>query len=172
MNDCWVSQSGFYEVLNAVSDDVFKRKWRNNISFSIYKGYSKGHVIISRSERFDIDYYPVQSWRNFRYVAFTKHPFEGHGISVTKTIVLIWKWKTNFIWFTISSEKTYQKVHVSSPWCMHAPGGTQIFLLRQEFQNILQRELCNFFWTVVTYLLKNVKHGIEHDINSTYHGDI
>ena len=27
------------------------------------------------------------------------------------------------------------------------------------------------FWTVVTYLLKNVKHGIEHDIDSTY-GDI
>ena len=26
-------------------------------------------------------------------------------------------------------------------------------------------------WTVVTYLLKNVKHGIEHDIYSTY-GDI
>ena len=26
-------------------------------------------------------------------------------------------------------------------------------------------------WTVVTYLLKNVKHGTEHDIDSTY-GDI
>ena len=24
------------------------------------------------------------------------------------------------------------------------------------------------FWTVVTYLLKNIKHGIEHDIDSTY----
>ena len=24
------------------------------------------------------------------------------------------------------------------------------------------------FKTVVTYLLKNVKHGIEHDIDSTY----
>ena len=27
------------------------------------------------------------------------------------------------------------------------------------------------FWTVATYLLKNVKQGIEHDIGSTY-GDI
>ena len=26
-------------------------------------------------------------------------------------------------------------------------------------------------WAVVTYLLKNVKHGIEHDIDSAY-GDI
>ena len=26
-------------------------------------------------------------------------------------------------------------------------------------------------WTVVTYLLKNVNHGIEHDIDSAY-GDI
>ena len=26
-------------------------------------------------------------------------------------------------------------------------------------------------WTVVTYLLKNVKHGIEHDVDSAY-GDI
>ena len=26
-------------------------------------------------------------------------------------------------------------------------------------------------WTVVTYLLKDVKHGIEHDIDSAY-GDI
>ena len=35
MNAWWVSQSVFYQVLNAVSDDVFKEniKWRNNISF-------------------------------------------------------------------------------------------------------------------------------------------
>ena len=26
-------------------------------------------------------------------------------------------------------------------------------------------------WTIVTYLLKNVKQGIEHDIDNTY-GDI
>ena len=36
---CWVSQSVFYEVLNAASDDVFKRKClfneEINISFSI-----------------------------------------------------------------------------------------------------------------------------------------
>ena len=23
-------------------------------------------------------------------------------------------------------------------------------------------------WTVVTYLLKNIEHGIKHDIHSTY----
>ena len=42
--ECCVSQSVLYEVLNAVPDDVFKRKflfnfkflsWRNNVSFSI-----------------------------------------------------------------------------------------------------------------------------------------
>ena len=37
---------------------------------------------------------------------------------VMKTIVFIWKWKTHFM---ISEEKKYRKVHVSSPWCMHAP---------------------------------------------------
>ena len=40
--------------------------------------------------------------------------------------------------------------------------------MRQKFQNIIERKL---LWTVVTYLLKNVKHGIEHDIDGTY-GDI
>ena len=35
MNVCWVSQSVFYQILNAVSDAVFKKNvwWRNNILF-------------------------------------------------------------------------------------------------------------------------------------------
>ena len=40
----------------------------------------------------------------------------------------------------------------------------------QEFQDILEKNV-QLLWTVVTYLLKNVKHEIEHDIYSTY-GDI
>ena len=32
----------------------------------------------------------------------------------------------------------------------------------------LLKENYAIVWTVVTYLLKNVKHGIEHDIDSTY----
>ena len=40
MNACWVSQSVFYEVLNDVSDDVFKTKCLFNgeiILHSIFK---------------------------------------------------------------------------------------------------------------------------------------
>ena len=33
------------------------------------------------------------------------------------------------------------------------------------------KKIMLLLWTVVTYLLKNVKHGIEHDIDSAY-GDI
>ena len=33
------------------------------------------------------------------------------------------------------------------------------------------KKIMQLLWTVVTYLLKNVKHGIEHDIDSAY-GDI
>ena len=33
------------------------------------------------------------------------------------------------------------------------------------------KKIMQLLWTVVTYLLKNVKHGIEHDTDSTY-GDI
>ena len=33
------------------------------------------------------------------------------------------------------------------------------------------KKIMRLLWTVVTYLLTNVKHGIEHDIDSAY-GDI
>ena len=34
----------------------------------------------------------------------------------------------------------------------------------RSFKTLLKENYAIAFWTVVTYLLKNVKHGIEHDI--------
>ena len=41
MNTCWVSQSVFYEVLNTVNDDVFKRK-------SLFNGETMFHSALKR----------------------------------------------------------------------------------------------------------------------------
>ena len=40
----------------------------------------------------------------------------------------------------------------------------------RSFKHYLKK-IMQLLWTVVTYLLKNVKHGIEHHIDSAY-GDI
>ena len=99
---------------------------------SFKKGYWKGCVI--RSERLDIDHCQVQGWKIFVYISITEHPFEGHEISVAKTIVLTWKWKTNFIqlhnlvhdfWKTISQgARFFTMVHVLH---QKSQGGTQKF---------------------------------------------
>ena len=39
---------------------------------------------------------------------------------------------------------------------------------RQEFQNILETNLCNCFGQVLLIYLKNVEHGIEHILDSHY----
>ena len=104
--ECCVSQSVFFEVLNAVRDDVLKRKY-----------------LKIRNERLDTNYCQVQGWKLFAYVSITKRTFEGHEISITKKIVLIWKWKAHFIQLhnlVHNFWRKYHKVHVSSPWCMHA----------------------------------------------------
>ena len=44
MNACWVSQSVFYEVLNAVSDDVFKRKCLFNGEIMFHSDFKKDTV--------------------------------------------------------------------------------------------------------------------------------
>ena len=41
MNACWVSQSVFYEVLNAVNDDVFKRKCLFNEEIMFHSAFKK-----------------------------------------------------------------------------------------------------------------------------------
>ena len=59
MDSCWASQSEFYEVLNAVSDDVF---WKEDVigngeimfHSAFKKGYWKGCFI--RSGRIDTSY--------------------------------------------------------------------------------------------------------------------
>ena len=49
---------------------------------------------------------------------------------------------------------------------------TCIYLQKEaEVSKHYWKNIIQLLWTVVTYLLKNVKHGIEHDIDSTY-GDI
>ena len=95
--------------------------------------------------------------------------------------------------------KKYHKVHVSSPWYMQTPKvsteHTQKFfqplnytfmwtsdfywyiwacMCLQKQAGVLKhswKKIMQLLWTVVTYLLKNVEQGIEHDIDSTY-GDI
>ena len=64
-------------------------------SFIIWKGYWKYCAI--RSERLDTNYFQVQGWKGFVCFSITKHPFEGHEILIIKTIVLIWKWKSDLI---------------------------------------------------------------------------
>ena len=40
--------------------------------------------------------------------------------------------------------------------------------LRQKFQNMLERKLCNCFEQLSQIYSKNVKHGIEHYVDSVY----
>ena len=40
--------------------------------------------------------------------------------------------------------------------------------LRQKFQNMLERKLCNCFEQLSQIHSKNVKHGIEHYVDSVY----
>ena len=49
-----------------------------------------------------------------------------------------------------------------------------MYILTEEgrsFKTLLKENYAIALDSVVTYLLKNVKHGIEHDIDSTF-GDI
>ena len=49
---------------------------------------------------------------------------------------------------------------------------TRIFLQKEAgVSKNSWKKIIQLLWTVVTYLLKNSKHGIKHDIDSTY-GDI
>ena len=41
---------------------------------------------------------------------------------------------------------------------------------RQEIQNILEINLCNCFGQLLLIYLKNVEHGIEHDVLDSPYG--
>ena len=41
---------------------------------------------------------------------------------------------------------------------------------RQEFQNILEINLCNCFGQLLLIYLKNVEHGIKHDVLDSPYG--
>ena len=41
---------------------------------------------------------------------------------------------------------------------------------RQEFQNILEINLCNCFGQLLLIYLKNVEYGIEHDVLDSPYG--
>ena len=141
----------------------------------------KGCVI--RSERLDTNYCHVQGWKSFEYVSITKHPFEGHQILITKTIVLIWKRKAHFIqlhnFFMISEKNITRCLFLHRGTFMHQKSQrrmqkmwicdfylwTQVYTYRrrQKFQNILEKKIMQLLWTV----LKNVKHGLWYGIDST-----
>ena len=87
--------------------------------------------------------------------------------------------------------KKYHEVHVSASWwCTHAPKVSRhtkklcttisnssspwtilvwtSILYRYEHLNSYTLKIMQLFWTVVTYLRKNVEHCTEHDIDSSY----
>ena len=45
---------------------------------------------------------------------------------------------------------------------------TYILTEDMSFKIFLKKNMMQLFLTVVTYLLKNVEHGIEHDIDIAY----
>ena len=65
------------------------------------------------------------------------------------------------LWCTKSLSKAYKKNCVLEFLPLSAREHVYTYR-RQEFKNILEKKL---LWTVVTYLIKNVKHGIEHHID-------
>ena len=194
---CWVSQSVFYEVLNTVSNDAFLKEdviGNGEIMFhsAFKKGCWKGFFI--RSERIDTSYCQVQDWKKcFYHQTCFSGSWNFNNKNNCAHVRLISFSYT--IWFMIF-EKKYHKGQVSSPWCMHTPqtsewGIQKIFSALKLFlcglvvfidmNTCLQKEaglskhswkkIIQFLWTVVSYLLKNVKYEVEHNINNT-NGDI
>ena len=142
-------------------------------------------VCVFRSERLDPRHYQLQGWKSFVYVSITKNPFEEHQILIAKTIVLIWEWKAHFIeldnlihdfW---SEKNIIRCVFLHLGACMHQKClneawrkcGLVVFI--DEHGYILQKEagVSKHSWKKIMELLcavlKNVKHGFEHDIDST-----
>ena len=151
---------------------------------SAFEKYTwKGCVI--ESERCDTNYCQVQGWKSFVYVSITKHPFdEGHQILITKTIVLIWKWKAHFIqlhnlvhdfWKKISQGACFfTVVHACTRSLNETSRKCGLVVFIDEHGYILTeggrgvskhswKKIMQLLWTV----LKNIKHGIEYDIDST-----
>ena len=80
------------------------------------------------------------------YIASTKSLNEAHKI-FSALINYTFMWTSDFYWYE----------HVA------------IYLQKQAgVSKHSWKKITQLLWTVVTYLLKNVKHGIEHDIDSTY----
>ena len=145
----------------------------------------KGCLI--RSERLDTNYCQVQGWKSFVYVSITKHPFEGHQILITKTIVLIWKLKAHFIqlhnlvhdfWkkkkkitrcqFLRRGAYMHQKSQrgMQKMWTSGFYLWTRVYTYRRkpEFQNILEKKLCNCFghyWKMLNMDLNMILIGLR-----------
>ena len=130
--------------------------------------------------------------KSFLYISITKHPFEEHRISVTRTTVLKMK-KGSFhsatqfgSWFLkkiSQGARFFTVVHASTKSLNEAQTkffqplnytfcGPVIFIDMRMY--ILQeagvskhswKKIMQLLTTVVTDLLKNVKQGIEHDID-------
>ena len=131
MNACWVSQSVFYEVLNAVNDDVFKKKCLFNGKIIFHSAFKKDteKVVLFRYwkwkawckllsssglKKFCVRFYHQASswgaWWNISYKSNCAHlKMKNSSHSATQ-----------FGWWSLKKKKKSQ-VHISSPWCMHAP---------------------------------------------------
>ena len=115
-NASWVSQSVLCEVLNAFSDDVFKTKCLFNGEIMFYSAFKKDTEKVLLKWK---AWYKLLSSSGL-YVSILlrgmKYQLRKQLCTFENEIPILFSYS---IWFLIS-EKTYHKVHVSSPWCMHA----------------------------------------------------
>ena len=81
-----------------------------NGEIMFHSAFKKDTEKVVFSERLDTNYCQIQGWKSFAYISITENTFEGHEISVTKTIVLICEHNLVHDFWTKS-----HKVHVSSP---------------------------------------------------------
>ena len=110
-----------------VSDDTFQRKCLFNGEIMFYSAFKKDtekFVLLNWSERLDKNYWEVQGWENFKYVSITKTTFwRAWNIDYENNCAHL-KMKGSFQLYNLVHDfwkKKYHRVHVSSPWCMHAP---------------------------------------------------
>ena len=93
--ECCVSQSVLHEVLHAVSDDAFKRKCLFNGEIMFHSAFKKDTEKAVLGIKLEVKGL-IKIIKKFKaektlctFLSHHQTSFEGYGISITKTIVLI-----------------------------------------------------------------------------------
>ena len=84
------SQSVFYQILNAVNDDMLnsKKMFNGEIIFHFKKDTRKVVLLqVKGLIQITVKFRAEKNLRTFLVLSYTKHLFEGHEMSCTKTIV-------------------------------------------------------------------------------------